>query len=145
MKIEFIKQPGGMLVPASDIESKKMSRFTTGEMYTVDITLSRNAAFHRKVFVFFNFCFDFWKAGNKYIDEPKQFDLFRENMIVLAGYHDEYYTIDGRVRVEAKSISYANMSQEEFEGLYSSLINVALAKIFVGANEGIEAQLYGFF
>ena len=145
MKINFTKQPGGILVPASDIEADKMNRFKTGDIYPVDIKLSRNGKFHGKVFSFFNFCFEYWIGGNEHYSCDKQFDVFREHLTVLAGYYDEYYGINGSVRIEAKSISYTNMTQEEFEGLYSALINAAMKNIFKDANDGIYNRLIGFF
>jgi hypothetical protein len=145
VKITFTKQLGGALIPASEVEAGRMDRFKSGEIYEIDIKLTRNPSFHGKVFEFFTFCFNYWRSDREFMDDPAQFDVFRKHMTVLAGYYDEFYTIDGTVRVEAKSISYANMDQADFEALYSALINVALAKIFVGADENIEAQLLSFF
>lgn len=146
MKISFKKQPGGILVPSSDIEADRMNRFKTGEDYEVEIKLTRNSAFHGKVFAFFNFCFTHWRHGNEYQDEAKQFNVFRAHLTALAGYFDSFVGIDGRVRVEAKSISYSNMTQEEFEHLYSALINAAIKNIDWGmADENTLNQLYNFF
>jgi hypothetical protein len=145
MKLSFIKQPGGILHPASDIEAEKLTKFKTGAMYEVEIKNSRNAAFHQKMFVFLNFCFEHWRGGNEYQDEAAQFDVFRKHMTVLAGYYDSLVNLDGEVRIEAKSLSYASMTQEEFEQLYSALINVALKKIFVDADQATEDKLFSFF
>jgi len=71
--------------------------------------------------------------------------VFRSHLTVLAGYYDSFAGIDGRVRVEAKSISYSNMTQEEFEQLYSALINAAIKHIFGDADENTRNQLYNFF
>jgi len=38
MKINFIKQAGGALIPASDIDSDQMTRYKTNEMYEVRCT-----------------------------------------------------------------------------------------------------------
>lgn len=137
--------PGGTLVPANDLEADKLTKFKTGEMYPVEIKQFRNIAFHRKAFAFFNFCFEHWCSENQYQSENKQFDVFRAHMTVLAGFYDEYHGIDGRCRVEAKSIAFGNMSPEEFEELYSALINVALQKIFKTADENTYYQLLSFF
>ena len=145
MKVNFIKQPGGVLVPANDMESEKLTRFKTGELYEIEIKLTRNAAFHRKVFAFFNFCFAHWKGDNEFQCEQKQFNVFRDHLTVLAGFYDSYYGIDGRARIEAKSISYSNMSQNEFELLYSALINAAIKNIFPNADQATIDQLYNFF
>ncbi|MDA5609450.1 DUF1367 family protein, partial [Pasteurella multocida] len=110
---------------------------------------TRNPSFHRKVFAFFNFCFEHWSADKtdwKYFDERKQFDTFRKNLTVLAGFREVTYTIDGRVRVEAQSLSYGNMDQSEFEQCYKALINAALKEIFNNTtDENTINRLYSFF
>ncbi len=130
MQLEMLKMAGGMLAPLDDMQAD-------------------NPAFHRKVFAFFKFCFDHWAADKtewRYFDERTQFDTFRKNLTVLAGYKVASYTIDGRMRVEAQSLSYGNMEQDEFERCYSALINAAMQNIFKGCNdERILDRLYAFF
>ena len=145
MIINMQKQPGGMLVPASDEDADRLQKFKSGEWYPVEIKRARNPAFHRKVFAFFNFCFEHWKSDREFMDEPGQKNVFRKHLTVLAGYYDSYYGIDGSVRVEAKSLSYANMEQQEFEEFYSALIAVAMRKIFKGCGPEIETRLLSFF
>ncbi len=141
----MIKMPGGALAPASEVEADKMSRFKNNELYEIEIKLSRNVGYHRMCFSFFNHCFAYWNSENEYIEERTSFDLFRKNMIVLAGYYDKFYTIDGVVRIEAKSISFSAMSQDEFEALYKALIRVAVSKIFVNCDIETEQKLLRFF
>lgn len=141
----MIKQPGGLLVPASDMELEKLNKFKTNGQYSVEIKLSRNPDFHRKVFAFFNFCFEFWKGDNEFQSETKQFDIFRKHLTCLAGFYEQYSNIHGEIRVEAKSLSFSSMKQEEFEECYLALIRAALKHIFVGANVNIENQLMDFF
>lgn len=145
MKVMFTKMAGGVLVPASDIEADKLTRFKTGQVYEVDIKLKRNAKFHGKVFAFFNYCFNYWDNPNEYQDEQAGFDVFRNELTCLAGYSNKFYTISGSVRLEAKSISFANMSQEEFEQLYSALIQAAMNTIFKGADDSTYNKLMSFF
>lgn len=145
MKLEFIKVPGGKLLPADDYTEEKMTKFQNGEQYPVEIKLYRNPQFHSKVFAFFNFCFEHWKSDREFMDESGQFDVFRKNMTVLAGYYNEYYKLDGSVRVEAKSLAYAAMTQDEFEDCYSALIQVAMKRIFDTADQNKYNQLLGFF
>ena len=145
MKINMVKNAGGLLTPANDMEADKLIRFKTGEQYEIDIKLSRNPAFHRKVFAFFNFCFEHWKGENELQCEAKQFDVFREHLTVLAGYYDSYHSITGSVRVEAKSLSYSSMKQEEFEKFYTALVNAAMKNVFKNADENTYNQLIGYF
>lgn len=145
MKIEMIKEAGGVFRPFNDMEHDKTTRFKTGELYTVEIKQQRNYQFHKKVMSFFLFCFEYWKGDNEFQCEQKQFDVFRKNLTVLAGYYDAFYSIKGDARIEAKSISYGSMSQSEFEELYSALINAALKHVFKGADKTIENKLIAFF
>lgn len=145
MKVKFIKLAGGTLAPASDLEADKLTKFKTGELYDVEIKLTRNPAFHRKVFAFFNFCFEHWKGINEFQSEQEQFNVFREHLTVLAGYYDSYYSITGSVRIKAKSLSFSSMSQEEFEQCYIALTNAAMKHIFKGASQSVYNQLISFF
>lgn len=141
----MIKQAGGLLLPASDLESEKLTKFKTGELYEIEIKQSRNPAFHRKVFAFFNFCFAYWKGDNEFQSEIKQFDVFRNHLTCLAGFYESYSNINGDVRVEAKSLAYSSMSQSEFEECYNALINAAIKHVFKGCDEKIEEKLLRFF
>ncbi len=144
MKIEMIKQAGGMFTPVNDAEFDKTVKFKTGEQYQVEIKLTRNPAFHRKVFAFFTFCFAHWKGDNEFQSEAKQFDVFRNHLTVLAGYYESYTNINGEVRIEAKSLAYANMSQEEFEECYKALTQAAMKHVFKTADENTYNQLLSF-
>lgn len=141
----MIKEAGGVFRPVNDMEYEKTVKFKTGEQYSVEIKLARNPAFHRKVFAFFNFCFEYWKGDNEFQSESKQFDIFRQHLTCLAGFYDQYSNIHGEVRIEAKSLAFSSMNQEEFEECYNALIRAALKHVFLGADVGIENQLMNFF
>lgn len=145
MKILFVKQPGGTLTPAGDMESEKMTRFRTGQMYEVEMKLTRNPKFHSKMFSFFQFCFAHWGGGREFVSESKQFDTFRKDLTILAGFFEESYNIHGDVRIEAKSLAYANMPPEEFAECYGALITAAIKHIFQEADDAIYDRLMGFF
>ena len=149
MKAQMIKSSGGAFVPLDDMQAEALKKFRNGEQYEIEIKLSRNPQFHRKVFAFFKFCFEHWSADKtewQFQDEQAQFDTFRKNLTVLAGYFDKTYTIKGDVRIEPKSLAYGNMEQSEFERCYNSLINAAMKHIFKGCNDQqILDRLYAFF
>jgi hypothetical protein len=145
MKVNMEKLPGGKLIPWDDYAIEELNKFKTNEVYEVEIKRTRNPQFHGKVFSFLQFCFWHWKGDNEFQSEHKQFDMFRRNLTVLAGYREEFYKIDGSVRVEAKSLSYGSMSQSEFEDLYNALIQAALTHIFKTNDEKIYNQLLGYF
>ena len=131
--------------PASDMEAEKLIKFKTGELYELELKNSRNPNFHRKVFAFFNFCFEHWRGDNEFLSEQAQFDCFRDNLTVLAGYYHPLVNLKGETRIEAKSISFGSMKQEEFEQLYTALINAASKHLFGGADKETEDKLLSFF
>lgn len=145
----MMKQPGGLLLPAFDTEAERLERFKTGFIYPVEIKQSRNPGFHGKVFSFLQFCFEHWSGDQtdvRFKPNAAQFDTFRRNLMVLAGYKDITFTMDGRLRVEAKSLAYSAMEQSEFEECYSAMINAALVHVFGNTKDpAVLKQLEGFF
>lgn len=54
----------------------------------------------------------------------KDFEVFREWVTIQAGFFTIHINPDGSRWIRAKSISFANMDDAEFEGLYKSVLNV---------------------
>ncbi|HIB1529941.1 TPA: DUF1367 family protein [Salmonella enterica subsp. enterica serovar Muenchen] len=149
MQIEMIKSAGGVFVPVFEHDLPRLAKFKNGEQYTLEARLTRHPAFHRKMFAFLNFCFQYWNAENagyEFTDEATQFDEFRKNLTILAGFHEVVTTIRGEVKYRAKSLSYGNMNQDEFERCYCAMVNAALRNVFGNSNDPhILDQLMAFF
>lgn len=133
----MIRQPGGALHPATDEDAEALRKIKAGAAVRVEIKQIRNYKFHRKWFALAKYAFDIWAdtiPQMEYKGQPVKpdFDRFRRDLIILSGRFDATYNARGEVRLEAKSISFANMSEEDFERLYSETINVILAKILGG-------------
>ena len=121
------------LIPADEPTSVWYQKLKIGESVHGKFAKYRNVGFHRKYFALLNIAFDNWnpsEINSKYGVPEKNFDRFRADVTILAGYYHTTVRLDGSVRVEPKSISFASMSQEEFEGLYSSTINVLLKYVY---------------
>ncbi|MFP2239933.1 DUF1367 family protein [Pseudescherichia vulneris] len=54
----------------------------------------------------------------------KSFEAFRKWATVEAGFYDEFVLPDNTRRREARSISFANMSEQEFHEVYKAVFNV---------------------
>ncbi len=146
MKLNMLKQPGGILSPADDIAAEYLTKLKTGEWYEVDIKRGRNQGFHRKTFAFLNFAFAYWGGECEFQDEAAQFDSFRKQLTIQAGYYNQVWTLDGQgFTLEAKSLSYASMEQTEFEEFATAMQNAAMRTIFQGANERVIQELISFF
>lgn len=145
MKLEFIKQAGGNLLPADDFTAEKLTKFKTGGQYTVDIKRTRNPNFHAKMFAFFNFCFQYWAGDHEFQDESLQFDEFRKELTKTAGFYDQVFDLQGKFTMVAKSLSFGSMNQEEFEQCYNAIIQAAMTNIFRTADEQQLNKLMSFF
>lgn len=143
MLVHVMKNPQGAFVPATEEDIELMRKFKVGEVQRVEITQMRNGKLFRKFFVLAKFAFDMWSDrlpeqewnGVKVL---ANFDRFRKDLIILAGFFKPVWNAKGEVRVEADSISWANMSDEKFEKLYSKSIDVILAKII--PNAGLDEK-----
>jgi hypothetical protein len=54
----------------------------------------------------------------------KSFEAFRKWATIEAGFYDEYILPDNTKRREARSISFANMSEQEFHEVYKAVFGV---------------------
>lgn len=130
----LIKTPNGSLAPADGQSAEILRKQKVGQGFMVRLKRVRNIKFHRKFFALLTYAFDSWEPENKeYRGKPvaKNFDQFRRDIIILAGFYETAIRLDGSVRVTAKSISFASMDEDEFEILYSAVIDVLLQRIFV--------------
>ena len=130
-----IKLPSGTFAPADEASCEEAAKFKIGSAVRFKATRQRNYQFHRKYFALLQFAFDHWTPRElqdpKYpgIVPEKNFDRFRKDLIILAGFYDATFRIDGTTRIEAKSISFASMSQDDFDRLYSATIDAVLKHI----------------
>ena len=147
MKITVLKTPGGNLFPATDEDADSLTKFKTGEHYEIDIKLTRNPAFLRKVMAFFKFCFDHWGGESvlEYASTPAQFNTFRKDLTILAGFYVQTTRLNGDIRLEAESLAFASMTEDRFQECYIALTRAALKHIFKTADDLTYNKLIGFF
>lgn len=119
-----IKLPNGTFMPADEASREEATKFKQGQPVRLKATRQRNYRFHRKWFALAGFAYDHWEQPP--VEDPnypgivpeKNFDRFRKDLIILAGFYDATFRVDGTTRIEAKSISFSAMSEDEFEELY---------------------------
>lgn len=127
------------LVPAHQSDVEAIKTLPRQQPVKVKVTRIRNVNHHRKYFALLNYAFDVWEPGNSIMESAvsmkvmsgeleieKNFDRFRKDIAILAGFYIATYRTDNTVRIEAKSISFANMDQAEFEQLYDKTIDVII-------------------
>ena len=112
---------------------KRIWQSKPGDLISFEASFPRNPKFHRKFFALLQVGFEAWEPGFEatHKGEPvgKDFDRFRKDVTILAGFYTPTFALDGTLELEAKSISFANMDDAEFERVYSAVVDVLLAKV----------------
>ena len=131
MKILLQRVPSGF-VPADDDAEEKCKRFKIGSLVNLDVHEVRNYNFHKKFFALLKVGFDHWEppVGEHHgMPVQKNFERFRKDVVIAAGFYDLVSNIRGDVRAEAKSIAFGSMSEDEFGKLYNAVVDVLLQRV----------------
>ena len=115
---------------------KRINNLEVGEIVDFEAIFPRNGKFHRKFFGLLNFAFSAWepdRVNKSYKGQPvtKNFTRFRKDVLVQAGFYDQTFDLDGNMKLEAQSISFASMDDIEFEQVYSAVADVILQKVLI--------------
>lgn len=120
------------IVPVDAANAELFEDLKPNGQYKAVFTQPRNALFHRKAFALLKVAFDAWDMPmREHNGQPvaKNFEQFRNDVTILAGFYKVVFNYKGDFRLISKSWSYAGMDQTEFEALYSKLIDVILGNI----------------
>lgn len=143
----FARGHGDTLVAADPYAEEFVRGLKFGAGATIDVKKARNIKFHRLFFSLLNLAFDIWEPGGEktHKGEPisKNFERFREDVLILAGHYEAAYGIDGSVKLRAKSVAFANCDEIEFKQIYRSVLDVVWDKIFRDAGFRSEAEVEG--
>lgn len=137
MKILLTKKPDGSLLPSYTTDYDKLKKIKVGETVSCEIKKPRNIFFHRKFFALINLVFENQEIFNN-------IEYLRKELTKAAGYYDSYINHKGVVCYEAKSISFAKMSQDEFDDLYNKFLDVVV-EVFNFEKELVKEQIEEFY
>ena len=125
-ELNLEKLPGNLFRPATQQDAEKAQKVKVGKILRGTWTQRRNEKFFKKWWALINYAYECWEPDDQY---EKNLDQFRKNITIRAGFYEQAYNIDGTISTLAKSISWAKMSEDEFEKLYSASINVIIKYI----------------
>lgn len=133
-EINLLKITGSAFIPATEADAEAMAGVKIGTILRCKYTKMRNSAFFRKWWALVGLAYDQWEPAEIEIKDQrftpeKNMETFRKNLTVMAGYYDTHFTIAGEPRIEARSISFASMSEDDFVQLYSKTVDVVLKHI----------------
>lgn len=123
------------LVPLFPADFDEKRKLKLGEDYQVEVTNPRNVGYHRRFFAMLN-------VGHENTSLDMPFDTYRKYMIVKAGFFTAYQTPKG-IYYDPNSISFASMSQDEFEEVYSRVLDKVIEDVGL-EREDVERQLINF-
>lgn len=144
--VRLVKRDGALL-PAYQVDAEALLSINSGQYVIAHLTQPRNPQFHRKMFALLNYGYEFWHptipdCWSMDVDPQKNFDRYRGDLMVAAGYYDPVFGLDGSVQLVPRSLSYARMDDLEFGKVYKSLFNVLWEKILQHSHENPrEAEL----
>lgn len=147
MEITLIRVLQGFAA-ADDEAQEALHHFPLGSIGRMDVKLMRNYQFFKKWWALVKMGFDYWAEScsprdYKGIPVLPEFNRFRKDVTIMAGFYQPVWNVNGEMRVEAESLSWASMSEERFTKLYDATVQVMLRKVFNGRNAArwSEAQV----
>jgi hypothetical protein len=132
MEIVLAKAANGSLVPVDPQGVEAIAKMKLGQGVKVQMTRHNNVKFHRKIFALANLAYEAWTPvakEHKGVPIEKNFDQFREDITILAGFYETRVRVNGETRYIAKSWSFSSMPDDEKDRLYNSIINVILKHV----------------
>jgi hypothetical protein len=150
----MVVTPDG-LRPASPDVAGKLRKFGDGEIVSCEIKESRNYGLLKKYHKMMRMAYDWWSEANPAREVgghqvAPNYKQFRRDVTVQAGYYVASFGLDGAMRLEAQSIAFDSMEEEDFRKVFSDslnvLIRVVLPKLDVSdqVRQGMMAELLEF-
>lgn len=133
--MHLIKVKNGNYAPMDDLDYEESKKIPVGEV--IKGVKSRNWKFHKKGFMLL-------KLGYDNQEKYPNFEVYRKVTTIRAGYFFEAPTKDGEVYYIAKSLSFENMSAQDFEAWFKSTLDV-IASDLGNAPDEIRAEIAAYY
>lgn len=115
----YLKRTLTGFVPADAPSSETFKRYKLDEVYRADIVKPRNYRFHCLCFALLTLTFE-----NQEQYPPEEFNQFRKAVAIEAGHYENVVDRDGEIHKQARSLSYDELDDIEFEKLFPRLMAV---------------------
>lgn len=131
MELTLVKELNGSFKPAYDSDYEQAKKIKAGKQVHCEITQPRNYEFLKKFFALVNLVY---QNQDKYTNIKH----LRKDLIIEAGYYDVRYNLHGVEIFEAKSISFASMTEDEFGKLYNAVVDTIVKYFHFDKQEIID-------
>jgi len=134
MEVTMTKTIQGYLCPCGPEAEEWVKKIKPGAIVRCDVKRMRNGQFFRKWWSLVKLAFDLAEERMRPVMHKGEqikpsFDRFRQDITILAGYYEATVRYDGSLLLQARSLRWSEMNEEDFEKLYSATIDVVLSKI----------------
>ena len=130
-KITLIKQLNNTFKIAYNSDYETAKKIPLNEPIDFEFTKKRNYKFHKKFFALLNLVFE-----NQ--EQYTNIEHLRKDLTISAGFYDLRYNFEGVELYEPKSISFANMDENEFQEFYSKIIDVVVKWLGIDKQDIID-------
>ena len=135
MDLYLVKTTEGSFIPAYNSDRDTANKIKPGRVVECKITKKRNYLFLKKFMALI-------RLGHHNTDLDMPFTPYRHYITMKAGFYDTYDTGKGTM-FEAKSIAFGKMTEDEFEEVYSRVLDVILESVD-STSRDVEAELLEF-
>lgn len=123
--------------PDTEEDHEAAKRFRLGHVVKAEVTSPRNLSFFRKWFALVKVAFEMWEETgvrqvHKGVEVLPNFDRFRKDVTILAGFHHPVLNVNEELRLEADSISFGSMDEDTFEKLYNATLTAIVQRVMKG-------------
>lgn len=143
-EFEIVKRGDNTFVGYTQEDHKRYAAYLAkcdgmepGEFMRLKVVYPRSLVFHNRFMKMLRFAFEQWEPEKarkrltyKGVPIEKDFEAFRKDTLILAGFYIARYDARGRVKLDAKSISFDNMEDDEFRTVYKPVYEVLYRRIF---------------
>ena len=140
MKLRLIVTSTGYAPADEEAMAARKKWHKPGTIVTADVKVPRNPKFLKKYMALLRVGFEAWEppADHEFKGRPieKDFERFRHDVAILAGFYTPVWNLKGEMRIEPKSIAFDAMEDDEFERLYSATIDVLLKQVLSAKGYG---------
>ena len=131
----FARKTGTGFEFATEFDGDLCSSIGIGSLVELESKRPRCVKFNQKYFVLINLAF---RNQDKY----DNIEHFRWEVQLKAGHFDAHITTKGETLYFPRSVSFANMDEDEFAKLYNEVIDVILKHFLTGSTkEEIDKQV----
>jgi hypothetical protein len=118
-KFNLLKGHNNSLKPGDEQAEQWLNKVPFAEPVVCTLTRPRNPEFHRKFFSLLQLVFE-----NQ--ERYDNFERFRKEIVMRAGFYEEHVHLTGKVSYVAKSLAFDKMDALEFEALYDKCCEVII-------------------